>query len=172
MTNTRWIAVIILIVAACLVSGGCAEKSERYGRENTLRLPGAERRVWAVAPVINLSGQRGVDPLLQADILYQQMQTIEGLTVIPVDRVAQAYVSLQIEQVQTPEQAIAVAELLGCQGLVVATVTQFDPYNPPKFAGSIQLFERKGMREQTPAPNPRELVRQGAPSPTAAMPQQ
>ncbi len=173
MNNTRWIAIILLIVAACLYAGGCAsERPKPYGREESLQLPAGLRRTWAVAPVINLSGQPGVDALLQADILYQQLQTVDGLTVIPVDRVAQAYASLHIEQVQSPEQALAIADFLGCQGLIVATITQYDPYNPPKFGGSLQLFEREGGVNRPPPPDPRDLMRQGAPTEVAAMPQQ
>ncbi len=170
MTNMRWIAILILIVAACLMSG-CADKPPVYGRENQLSIPGTQTRIWAVAPVLNLSGQPGVDPLLQADILYQQLQTVGGLTVIPVDRVAQVYAAAHIEQIQTPEQATIVMDALGCEGLVVATVTQFDPYNPPKWGGSLQLFQRATSVNRTPPPDPRELLRAGAPPAEANLPQ-
>jgi hypothetical protein len=172
MTTTRWIAVITLIIAACLLSttGGCAAKEKQYGRERQLTLPGNQTRVWAVAPVINLSGQPGVDPLLQADVLYQHLQTVQGLTIVPVDRVAAVYSAVGIEQVQTPEQAKAVIDMLGCDALIVATVTQYDPYNPPKFGGALQLFE-KDAGGRMPPPDPRELLRSGSPPPEQAMPQ-
>jgi hypothetical protein len=171
MSTSRWIAIITFLFVACVVAGGCAEKARPYGRERQLALAGPQTRVWAVAPVLNLSGQRGVDPLLQADLLYQQLQTVHGLTVIPVDKVAQVYASLRIEQVQTPEQAFAVIETLGCEGLVVGTVTQFDPYNPPKFGGSLQLFEKPGGYTRPPPPDVRELVNAAAPPPTQSLPE-
>lgn len=171
MSTTRWIAVLALIVIACIISGGCGAKAKPYGREQTLVLPGAQTRVWAVAPVVNLSGQKGVDPLLQADLLFQQLQAVKGVTVIPVDRVAQVYAAMQIEQIQSPEQAAAVMDVLACDALVVATVTQYDPYNPPKFGGAIQLFQKKGDRERIPPPDPRELVRAGRPPPEQALPE-
>jgi hypothetical protein len=170
MTMTRWIARIVSL-CTLVIAVGCAERAQPYGRETHLQLPGSQRRVWAVAPVINLSGQAGVDPLLQADILFQQLQTVEGLTVIPVDRVGQVYAALHIEQVQTPDQAAAVIDLLGCDALVVATVTQYDPYNPPKFAGAIQLFQKPGNYNRPPPPDPRDLVRSGAPGPAESLPQ-
>jgi len=169
MTHAKWIANIILVTLSCALSG-CADKPVPYGRERPLELPGGERRVWAVAPVINLSGQPGVDPLLQADFLFQQLQTIGGLTVVPVDRVAQVYAAVGIEQVQSQEQAEAVLQVLGCDALVVATVTQFDPYNPPKFGGAIQLFEKGGARRASP-PDPRDLVRSGSPPPEQVLPE-
>ena len=172
MTTTRWIAVIALIIAACLLSttGGCAPAEKPYGRERQLSMPGNETKVWAVAPVINLSGQPGVDPLLQADILYQHLQSIQGLTVVPVDRVAAIFAAVGIEQVQTPEQAKAVIDALGCDALIVASVTQYDPYNPPKFGGALQLFEKGLGGNLPPPPDPRELLRSGSPPPEQAMP--
>ena len=167
MTNLKWIAIIGLIVAACLMSGGC-EMDPAYGRERTLALPGPKQKVWAVAPVVNLSGQSGVDPLLQADLVYQQLQSVAGVTVVPVDRVAQVYASAGLEQIQSAEQANAVMDTLGCDGLVVMTVTQFDPYNPPKFAAAMQLFERSAGR--TAGPDPQQMLRAATPGPETVLP--
>lgn len=169
MIDMRWIATFLGLLIHAV--SGCSEKPVPYGREQQLSIPGTETRVWAVAPVLNLSGQAGVDPLLQADILYQQLQTVNGVTVIPVDRVAQVYAAANIEQIQSPEQATIVMDALGCDGLVVATVTQFDPYNPPKWGGSLQLFQRQGGTNRTPPPDPRELLRSGAPPADANLPQ-
>jgi hypothetical protein len=98
--------------------------------------------VWAIAPAINLSGQKGVDPLLQADLLHQQLGQVHGLTVIPVDRVVQVMAGLKLEKVQSADQAVTLCDLLGCDALVIATVTAFDPYDPPKFGGSLQVFSK------------------------------
>ncbi len=133
--------VVVAFAASLIVtSGGCQKPPPPYGREASLTLPGIRRQVWAVAPAINLSGQREVDPLLQADLAYQQCQQINGLTVIPVNRVVEVYAGLRIERIQTQEQATAVCEILGCDALVIPTITAFDPYEPPKFGGSLQLF--------------------------------
>ncbi|MGC4030415.1 MAG: hypothetical protein QM754_01525 [Tepidisphaeraceae bacterium] len=166
MTNAKWIAIIVLIVAACLLSGGC-DADPKYGRERGLAMPGQKQKVWAVAPVVNLSGQGGVDPLLQADLVYQQLQTVAGLTVVPVDRVAQVYAAAGIDQIQSAEQAQAVMDALGCDGLVITTVTQFDPYNPPKLGAAMQLFERD--RQRLAAPDVQQMLRAPSPGPETAM---
>ena len=168
MTNAKWIAILALIVAACLLSGGCAG-DPKYGRERSLALKGPKQKVWAVAPVVNLSGQSGVDPLLQADLVYQQLQTVAGLTVVPVDRVAQVYAAAGLEQIQSAEQAQAVIDTLGCDGLIITTITQFDPYNPPKIGAAMQLFERKGDR--TSGPDPQRMLRSATPGPETSLPQ-
>ena len=154
----KWPRTAVVLTAAVVVglpSGACREKPVQYGRESVLSLPTKRRQVWAVAPAINLSGQGGVDPLLQADLAFEQLQQIGGLTVIPVNRVAQVYVAMGIENVQSPEQAAQVCQALGADGLIVPTITIYDPYNPPKFGGALQLFRTRASlarpQQQQPA---------------------
>lgn len=159
-----------VILGAVALSGACAHKPPEYGREFVQSLPPKRREVWAVAPAINLSGQRGVDPLLQADLLFQQVQQVRGLTVVPVNRVAEVYVGLGIEQVQSAEQASLVCDLLGCDALVVPTVTAYDPYDPPKLGASLHLFARPGNYARPANVDPRELARMAAPPADESMP--
>ena len=159
-----------VLVGAVALSGACAEKPPEYGREFVQSLPPKRREVWAVAPAINLSGQREVDPLLQADLLYQQVQQVRGLTVVPVNRVAEVYAGLGIEQVQSAEQASLVCDLLGCDALLVPTVSAFDPYDPPKLGASLHLFAKPGNFARPANVDPRELVRRAAPPQDESMP--
>lgn len=147
------------------LSTGCSffRSSKPYGDESQLYLPGSERQVWAIAPAVNISGQDQIDPLLQSDLVYQELQKVHGLTVIPVDRVAEVYASLRIDKVETEKQAYDVCKLLGCDALIVPTITAYDPYNPPKFGASLQLFVKPGTLKRMPKLDPRELER----SPTA-----
>ncbi len=163
-------ALMVLVIAVCAVSG-CQKKEPEYGVEQFNRLD-AGREVWAIAPALNLSGQSEIDPLLQADIAYQQLQHVRGLPVVPVNRVAEVYASLRIEQVQSVEQAALVCDLLGCDALVVPTVTAYDPYNPPKFGASLQLFRKPRSYSRPEAIDPRELSRAAAPPPSDSLPQE
>jgi hypothetical protein len=162
---TAWALACVL-----LASGGCA-KTPKYGVEQVMRLPGKRGQVWAVAPAINLSGQREVDPLLQADLLYAQLQEVRGLTVIPVNRVAEVYAALRIEQVESAEQASLVCEVLGCDALVVPSVTAYDPYDPPKFGAALQMFTKPRTYARPASVDPRELARAAAPLESASLPQ-
>jgi hypothetical protein len=130
-----------------------------YGYEAQLYLPGVHRQVWAIAPAINISGQSQIDPLLQSDLVYSELQKVRGVTVIPVDRVAEVYASLHIDRVESEQQAYDICKLLGCDGLVIPTVTAYDPYDPPKFGASIQLFARPGTFARMPMVNTHELER-------------
>ena len=91
-----------LLILAC--AAGC-HHDKPYGLETPAFLPGTQRQVWAIAPAVNLSGQV-VDPLLQSDDLFEQLQQVQGLTVIPVNRVAEVFAALKIARVQSPEQSL------------------------------------------------------------------
>lgn len=122
---------------------GCGDPPPKpYGEEHNLEMPGLQTDVWAVAPAINLSGHAEVDPILQADILYQQLQSVHGLTVVPVDRVVQVYQGLNIDRINSLEQAALVCDILQVDAVVVPTVTAYDPYTPPKMGASLALFRK------------------------------
>src|ERR1700679_126616 len=95
--------------AAVAVCGnmGCTktEKPKPYGVETQTFLPVRKRQVWAIAPAVNLSGELHADPILQADLVYGQLQQVKGVVVIPVNRVVEVYQALRIVQVQSEKQA-------------------------------------------------------------------
>jgi len=161
----------IIAGLALVVMVGCSH-GPQYGTEVPVYLPGKHRQVWAVAPAINLSGQAEVDPLLQADDLYEQLQQVHGLTVVPVNRVAQVYAALKLDKVQSVEQAMLVCDALGCDALLVPTVTAYDPYDPPKFGASVQLFRKPKDFGKPPNVDIRALASAAAPPPVQSLPQQ
>lgn len=156
------------LLLAAATAAGCAPEAKPYGTEKQTFLTGEARQVWAVAPAVNLSGQT-VDPLIQADDLFQQLQQVHGLTVIPVNRVAEIFAALHINKVQSPEQAALVCEQLGCDALVVPTITIYDPYDPPKLGAALTLF-RKDKVSLPPNVDVHELSREATPPPAATLP--
>jgi hypothetical protein len=158
-------------ISACLaltILGGCF--NAKYGDERQLSVNNGTHPVWAVAPAVNLSGETSVDPVLQADLLFQQLQAVNNVTVIPVNRVVEVYAALHITRVESEEQAAIVCEQLGCDGLIIPTITIYDPYNPPKVGAALQLMRRSPM-EHANNIDPRELTRQASPMLTAPLPQ-
>jgi hypothetical protein len=158
MRTMRSITYAGLLLA--LITSGC--KPPEYGKEAQLTLQSRSQPIWAVAPAVNLSGETSVDPLLQADLVYQQMQAVQNVTVIPVNRVIEVYAALRIDKVQSEEQAAVVCEQLGCDALLIPTVTAFDPYNPPKVGAAVQLIARPGSRYRKNV-DARELSRRATP---------
>jgi hypothetical protein len=155
--------------AATLLLAGCESHAPKYGTELQLAMHGLARQTWAVAPTIDLSGEN-IDPLLQSDIVFDQLQQVHGLTVIPVNRVIEVFASLKISQIQSEEQAAVVCDLLGCDAIVVPTITLYDPYDPPKVGASLQLFQKSASFSRPEQVNPQELARQAAPELTQSLP--
>lgn len=153
------------LVTALLAVGGCSETPpvREYGRESRVVLSTLRPHVWAVAPAVNLSGQPSVDPLLQADLVFQQLQQVEGLTVIPVDRVVEAMAGLRLAELRSAEQAIRVCEMLGADALLIPTVTAWDPYDPPKMGATLSLFVLPGRLGPEASVDPRALARRATP---------
>ena len=159
-----------LLVASLLAAGltpGCV--TPKYGEERQLTFSNGTHPVWAVAPAVNLSGESSVDPILQADLVYHQLQAVNNLTIIPVNRVVQVYAALHITRVESDEQAAIVCEQLGCDGLIVPTMTIYDPYDPPKMAASLSLLGQKSTTH-TNNIDARELVHRATPMTTDALP--
>ena len=86
-----------------------------------------------------------------------------GLAVVRVNRVVGGYAALGIDQVNSAEQAALVCDLLGCDALLVPTVTAYDPYNPPKLGASLHLFPKPGTYARPANVDPRELARPASP---------
>jgi len=159
----------VIVATLCGIAGlvGCA-KPPKYGTERQLVIKSTRAQTWAVGPAINLSGEK-LDPLLQADLLFSQLQQVRGITGIPVNRVAEVYAALRIEKVQNETQAALVCDLLGCDALLIPTITYYDPYNPPKVGASLQLFGRNGFVRETRV-DPRELARRATPAVDESLP--
>src|SRR3954467_10435767 len=102
MNLMRSVCVLIMSSIGLWAASGCSEQTPPYGTERQLNLPATHRQAWAVAPVLDLSGQQ-VDPILQADLVHQQLQTVHGITAIPVNRVVEVFVGLGIEKIQTEQ---------------------------------------------------------------------
>jgi hypothetical protein len=81
------------------------------------------------------------------------------------------YASLGLTKVQSAEQANLVCDLLGVDGLIVPTVTIYDPYNPPKVGASLQLFSKPGAYQRPNAVDPFTLSRMATPGDTESLTQ-
>jgi hypothetical protein len=163
----RSVKLSLTTLAALALLAGC--EKPKYGQEQQLTLQAPARPVWAVAPAVNLSGEPEVDPLLQADLLFEQLQAVNNITVIPVNRVIAVYAALGITKVESEQQAEVVCDQLGCDALIIPTITAYDPYDPPKVGMAIQLLARPGSIHQ-PNVDARKLAREATPGDDQALP--
>ncbi|MFT3788606.1 MAG: hypothetical protein QM770_20945 [Tepidisphaeraceae bacterium] len=165
--NTTRMSAAVLLSLTLL--SGCASDGNKYPEEAYLVAPETGPRTIAIAPVINLSGQKQPDPLVEADIVFQQMQEVKGVTVVPVNRTVETFVALKMRQVESAEQAFIVCDALGVDALLVPTITGYDPYSPPKMIASLQLFVRRSY-SRPKGVDVHELTRRATPGEMESLP--
>ncbi len=124
-----------LMLTAC--SSG---KKPRPPREFHLTSPYTDVRTYAVAPVVNLSGSRDLDPLAVSDILFSELAQVQNLNVLPVNKTLAAMLHLKIKVIDSPQKAQQIAAALGADALLIPAITSYDPYNPPSVGMSMQLY--------------------------------
>ncbi len=161
-------AAVIVAVLPLLLSAGCAYSKRPQPVSLASPYPGQSEVVWGVAPLRNESGVSVVDELAITDALVNEVQSVLGIACLPVNRTLGAMRALRLPAVNTPEQAMALARALGVDGILVGTITAWDPYEPPTLGLSIALFgQSPTMRTPLPPSLNAELIR-SAPSDTAA----
>lgn len=133
-------ATLAAVVAAGMASGCSGFGGAEPGAAAMPPSPYRARQVFAVAPLRNESGSAYVDPAAMADKLTHELQRYAGIDTLPVNRVLAAMAVLRIDEIQTREQAMAVRQELGVDGLVTGTVTAYDPYDPPKLGLNVEVY--------------------------------
>ncbi len=142
----RWGLLLLAGVAAPVITG-CATDPDSLRPPHVLVAPydATEGNVlWAVVPLINESGTTNADSFAISDALVARITETRGLSAVPVNRTIGAMRSLGLTQVATVADARVLAQALGADGVIVGSITAWDPYDPPKIGISVALFAREG----------------------------
>ena len=153
-TGSRSRAVILLVTLICASLLGCGA---RLKRPTVLAAPYQTQQLWAVVPFANESGVSIVDPYTTADAFTQQLQQVKGIDTVPVNRVIVAMRQLDMKGANSAADVRQLANVLDVDGIVIGTVTAYDPYPPMKFAAAVQLFQTN--RNRRDIFDPRDLTR-------------
>ena len=145
-----------LALSLWLVLGFGCTMHPKMDQPSALISPYPGPKLWAVAPLRNESGTTLVDTVVLADKLTQRLADIEGITMVPVNRVLAAMESLGMASITSVGDALKINTALGTDGLIVGTVSAWDPYEPPKIGATIQLISREQPGSSGEV-NPREL---------------
>jgi hypothetical protein len=97
-------------------------------------------RVLVIAPVLNLSGSRDFDALKVTDLVASEFQSFPGIAVIPVNLTLAELQRRGKEAVESPEDAIDLARVLGADATIVTGVTEYNPYTPPVVGWVMQWY--------------------------------
>ncbi len=139
---------LALLIAVAGIPGGCEKKPELLAPNQLIAPypPGSSLPLWAVAPMNNESGTTAVDQFAVTDAIIAKASEVKGLATIPLNRTLAAMRALKMPAVQSPGDARRLVEALGADGIVIGTITAYDPYNPPKMGLTLGLFLRNGSR--------------------------
>lgn len=99
----------------------------------------------AVAPFINLSAERAVDGRRFALAYHAELQKIPGYQVIPVGVTEQAMTDMGLD-LDSPEDALRLAEALGADAVVIGAVTDYTPYYPPRIGLQVSWYAPEPWR--------------------------
>ena len=117
---------------------GCAQRSSEVDSDQPSYADPPQ--VVAVTPALNLSNSVDWDPLQFTDLLASELQTQPGFFVIPVNRTVAQLNRLGKATIETPSDAEELARELDADGVVVAAITEFDPYDPPRASLILQYY--------------------------------
>ena len=129
MHRNAAIQTILTVLAASLpltAGFGCAESKPQVEMGNPFRYV----TTFAVAPVLNFSGEFSIDPVKAADLLASELTGVDGVTVLPVNRVVAVLIAQGKQQIESPAHALEVADAVGADAILVAAITEYDAYTP------------------------------------------
>ena len=145
---TRWIG-LVFGLGMSVGSVGCSAG----GKARELSISPVRSMVIAVAPAINLSGSKEIDPVKLGDLMASELGQIDGVDVIGVNRVLAALNpkdrgtwdgSARVTQIRDPAEAVRIADQLGADGILVFAVTEYDAYDPPTVGIGAQVYSGSG----------------------------
>jgi hypothetical protein len=116
--------------------------------------------LWAVAPIRNESGTTTADAGVMSDKLVAAIAETRGVRCLPLNRTIEAMRALEMTAVRSPSDALALAKAMGADGIVVGSMTAYDPYQPT-LGLTVALYGRPGAMTPTTLEagvNPRELT--------------
>ena len=152
-TGGRSLAAMSWATLVCgLALSGC---SARLKPPTALTAPYPPPKLWAVVP------------FHIADWFTEQLQQVQGIDTVPVNRVIVAMRRLGMPEAATPADIRQLANALGVDGVIIGTVTAYDPYPPLMLGAAIQLFETtphnrlRGFDPQELTRSPRGTVSPG-----------
>ncbi len=152
---------ITVCMTSLLVCGwfGCSHGDANKGARGELYV--TRPITMAVAPALNHSGSSAFDEIKVADLMASELGDVRGLRVIGVNRVLAVLAEQGVDQILSPQHALAVCERLGADVILVFAITEYDPYTPV-VGMAVQLY---GHRSSGPMLDPVATSRMARPFP-------
>lgn len=140
MTSTERMLVALVLTLPALLAG-CAGGPD-LTPPSVLRSPYDASRgdvLFAVVPVRNDSGTTVFQPDEISDAIVRAASSVPGIRCLPLNRTIAEMRGLGLREITSPADLEAIAEAMNVDGLIVGTVTAYDPYNPPTLGLALAL---------------------------------
>jgi hypothetical protein len=104
--------------------------------------------LWAVAPLRNEVGTSIIDVYQVSDKIVAAASQVQGVRCLPLNRTIAGMRSMNIQELSSPEEAQKLATLLGADAIIVGSITEYEPYNPPRLGLALALYSRPGLLDK------------------------
>ena len=128
----------VIVTAHVISSTGCALMNAATDNRPAPIQP----LVVVIAPVLNLSNSSDWDPWTVTDMVASECQSFDGVAVIPPNRALAALGLMGKTGVETPQDALDLAAQFGADATIVAAITEYQPYDPPRVGVVMQWYSR------------------------------
>lgn len=147
----RLMLLALVLCGCCAIAGGCAGKpKDQLVAPKPVLAPYNTARgdvLWAIVPLRNESGTSLIDVLEVSDQVAAAAAQVKGIRVVPVNRTIAAMRALKMSELTSPMEAKRLASELGADGLLVGSITAWDPYRPT-VGLALALYARDGALSQ------------------------
>ena len=146
MTSSQTMLRVIGVLTG-VVLGGCAVGERLVAPKPTIAPYDSVRGevLWGVVPLRNESGTSAVDRLAVSDAVVQAAEEVRGVTCVPLNRTLGAMKAIGMVEPESPADLSRLAQAMGVDGLIVGSVTAYDPYDPPTMGLALALYQRPGQ---------------------------
>ncbi len=93
----------------------------------------------AIAPFFNQSNEKSADGRRFASAYFTELQKVPGYQVVPVGVTETAIVKHQLKM-SSPQDVLKLAEILNVDAVVVGSITDYEPYYPPRIGLHIEWY--------------------------------
>jgi hypothetical protein len=134
-----------VLLALALLPCACAPKTPDLVRPATLAAPYDAARgevLWAVVPLRNESGTTLADSFAVSDKVVAAAAQVRGVRTLPLNRTIATMRTLGITHLESPADAKRLATEMGADGIIVGSITAYDPYDPPRLGLALALYSR------------------------------
>lgn len=133
----RLACVFLALSTAAPALTGCASGPKL---PTVLQAPYDGERVWAVIPFENESGVSTVDVNIVADRFVAEVEQVDGLRCLPLNRSLAVMQQLGIAKISDIRQVYTLMRAMQVDGVLIGTVTDWDPYKPLRFGAAVEVI--------------------------------